>query len=92
MQYDFERAPEPSDVYWENLSTTASKRILRVLATYFLTSIIIGICFGILWGINVAKIDVEKRKDIPKGTVKFLSFLCSFVIIATNQSLRVVVR
>jgi hypothetical protein len=29
---------------------------------------------------------------MPKATVKFLSFLCSFVIIATNISLRTIVR
>jgi hypothetical protein len=92
MQFNFERAPEPSDVYWENLSTTAFWRLVRVGLTYLVTAIIIGICFGILWGINIGKTEVEKRKDIPAGTVKFLSFLCSFVIIATNQSLRLFVR
>lgn len=66
--------------------------MIRVILTYLATTLIIGICFGILWGINIAKTEVEKRKDIPEGTVKFLSFLCSFVIIATNQSLRIMVR
>ena len=84
MKFNFERAPEPSDVYWENMSTTDFGRFIRILLTYLTTAIIIGICFGILWGINIAKTEVEKRKDIPVGTVKFLSFLCSFVIIATN--------
>jgi hypothetical protein len=62
------------------------------MCTYFATVIIIGICFGILWGINLAKIDLDKRKDIPSSTVRFLSFLCSFVITATNISLRLIVR
>ncbi len=39
------------------------------MCTYFATVIIIGICFGILWGINLAKIDLDKRKDIPSSTV-----------------------
>ena len=92
MTFTYERAPEPSDVYWENMSTTSAQRFIRVIATYFGTVIIIGICFGILYGINIAKIEVEKRKDIPQATVKFLSFLCSFVIIATNISLKTTVR
>ena len=74
------------------MSTTYAQRLCRIVATYFATILIVGICFGILWGINIAKTNVEKRKDIAQDTVKFLSFLCSFVIIATNQSLRVIVR
>lgn len=62
------------------------------MCTYFATVIIIGICFGILWGINLAKLDLDKRKDIPSSSVRFLSFLCSFVITATNISLRAIVR
>ena len=92
IDFVYERAPEPSDVYWENLSTSSISRFFRVMCTYFATVIIIGICFGILWGINLAKIDLDKRKDIPVSTVRFLSFLCSFVITATNISLRTIVR
>ncbi len=65
IDFTYERAPEPSDVYWENLSTGSTSRFFRVMCTYFATVIIIGICFGILWGINLAKIDLDKRSDIP---------------------------
>jgi ABC-type nitrate/sulfonate/bicarbonate transport system permease component len=65
MKFNFERAPEPSDVYWENLSTTAFWRLIRITLTYLVTAIIIGICFGILYGINIGKTEVEKRQDIP---------------------------
>jgi hypothetical protein len=88
----YERAPEPSDVYWENLAVGSFSRFIRVVGTYFGTFILIGICFGILWGINIAKTDLDKRDDIPVGALRFLSFLCSFVIIITNISLRVIVR
>lgn len=90
--FTFERAPEPSDVYWENLSITSFQRFLRVCATYFATFIIIGICFAIIWGINVGKTNLEKTSDKNSGSVRFLSFVCSFVIIITNTSLRTVVR
>jgi len=65
IDFTYERAPEPSDVYWENLSTGSTSRFFRVMCTYFATVIIIGICFGILWAINLAKIDLNERKDIP---------------------------
>lgn len=91
-QFTIERAPEPSDVYWENLSLTSFQRFLRVAATYFATFIIIGICFAIIWGINVGKTNLEKNGGKNSGAVRFLSFVCSFVIIITNTSLRTVVR
>ena len=90
--FTFERAPEPSDVYWENLRITPTSRFFRVACTYFATFIIIGICFGIIWGINIANTDLSKRTDISPGAIKFLSFLCSFVIIITNTSLKTIVR
>ena len=67
-------------------------RFFRVLGTYFATFLVIGICFGIIWGINVAKTDLDKREDIPAASIRFLSFLCSFVIIITNIFLKTVVR
>lgn len=92
MNLSFERAPEPSDVYWENLKITPFQRFLRICATYAATFVVIGICFGIIWGINLANLNLGTRTDIPSGEVKFLSFLCSFVIIATNVSLAQIVR
>jgi len=56
--YTYERAPEPSDVYWENLSITSIQRLFRVCGTYFFTTLIIGACFGIIYGINLANIKV----------------------------------
>jgi hypothetical protein len=88
----YERAPEPSDVYWENLNVTSMQRFLRVVLTYLGTVLIIGICFGIIYGINIAKIELKKIDSVPEWVISALSFLCSFVIIAVNQSLRTVVR
>jgi hypothetical protein len=92
VNFTYERAPEPSDVYWENLSVSSFGRFIRVSCTYFATIIIIGICFGIIYGINIAKTNLDKRDDIPTASIRFLSFLCSFVIIATNISLASIVR
>lgn len=68
------------------------QRFLRVILTYFGTILIIGICFGILYGINIAKIELKNINSVPEWVISALSFLCSFVIIAVNQSLRTVVR
>ncbi len=68
------------------------QRFLRVVLTYLGTVLIIGICFGIIYGINIAKIELKKIDSVPEWVISALSFLCSFVIIAVNQSLRTVVR
>ena len=54
-QYTFERAPEPTDVYWENLKITTGQRILYVCKTYFYTFVVIGVCFGVTYGLNEVK-------------------------------------
>lgn len=90
--FTYERAPEPSDVYWENLKISATSRLLRVCGTYFATLIVIGACFGIIWAINDQQKKLAMDNKAAGGTVKFLSFLCSLVIIVTNISLRSVVR
>lgn len=47
-----ERAPEPTDVFWENLGVSSFDRIKKVCMTYIATLLVIGICFGVIWGIN----------------------------------------
>jgi hypothetical protein len=59
----FERAPEPTDVYWENLNVTSTKRFCRIAATYLATILVIGACFGIIYGINVLKITFTNKSS-----------------------------
>ena len=51
----FEFAPEPTDVYWEHLDVTDIKRILKTIGTYIASLILVGICFGIIYGLTIAK-------------------------------------
>ena len=53
-EYKFERAPEPSDVFWENLKVSSGYRAYSMIATYFATILIIGVSFGIIYGISFA--------------------------------------
>lgn len=52
----------------------------------------IGACFGIIYGINIGKNRLDKLDNVNKNVVRGLSFLCSFVIIIVNTSLRTIVR
>lgn len=47
-----ERAPEPTDVYWENLGVSSIKRCGYMAITYFATLLCLGVVFGVSWGLN----------------------------------------
>ena len=49
-------APEPSDIVWENLAYTNKEKLKRRLTTFFLTVLIIAICFGALMGISIGQV------------------------------------
>lgn len=52
----------------------------------------IAACFGIIYGINIAKGEINKKDDVKSVVFRGLSFLCSFVIVAVNYSLKTIVR
>lgn len=60
--------------------------------TYTATVLLIGICFAIIYGINVAKERANDLKDVNPSTLRGLSILCSIIIVIVNQALRTVVR
>jgi hypothetical protein len=68
----------------------------KIIKTYFFTVILIGACFGIIYGINVAKEKLNDKDEqdgkISYSAIRFLSILCSFIIVAINIMLRSVVR
>lgn len=52
----------------------------------------IAACFGIIYGINIAKGELDKVEGINKNINRGLSFACSFVIIIVNTMLKTIVR
>lgn len=69
------------------------ERIFKVIKTYFMTILLVGACFGIIYGINVGKDKLNKNADsIPTTSLRALSIACSFVIVFTNIALRTVIR
>lgn len=64
-----------------------------VIKTYLATILLVGVCFAVIYGINVGKDKLNDNKDsIPYATIRFLSILCSFIIVFTNICLRTVIR
>lgn len=61
------RAPEPTDIFWENLNLKFSRRCKWQFITYLLTLIVLLIAFGINIGIFYIKIELQKVGDEEKG-------------------------
>lgn len=94
IKHHFKRAPEPTDVFWDNLGVGKWRRLKNIILTYLATILLIGACFGIIYGLNVGKNDIDdsKGESIGEGTARGLSILCSLIITFINIMLRSVVR
>jgi hypothetical protein len=70
------------------------ERTKKIFFTYIATILLIGACFGIIYGVNVGKtkLNSEGIRTIPLSTVRGLSIFCSIIITIINIALRTVVR
>lgn len=62
------RAPEPTDVLWENLASTPKDRFIIQIFTNTFTMVLVVLCFGLIllinWGqVNIFLIFLEKIKN-----------------------------
>ena len=79
-------APEPEDVIYENLQYSSLEKSLRILLTYFLSFLIIAVCFIIILVINNLQIKYMKKSKFNKKIVKYgLSLLITGVIFLINM-------
>jgi hypothetical protein len=51
-KFVFERAPEPSDIYWENMGVTTLTRICKSMVSFMLTAVLMGGCVGFIFAIK----------------------------------------
>jgi hypothetical protein len=56
---EVQRAPEPSNIIWENIEVTDSERFLRRCAVNFVTFILLLVSFALIWKAQIAKRDAE---------------------------------
>ena len=95
--FQFQKAPEPSDVYWENLNVSFVRRFKVTLMTYFGTSIVIGICLLITWGFSELKDEMNEKLETTKNAgegfgIRIVTAISSGVVVITNKALLIVVR
>jgi hypothetical protein len=59
-----ERAPEPSDVLWENLNVSFVSRIYKMIMIFMSILILIGLCFASIYGLDVVQRQLRKEVEI----------------------------
>jgi Skp family chaperone for outer membrane proteins len=101
--FHYEKAPEPSDVYWENMNVTFVQRFKVVSVTYLLTAMVIGVCFAVTLGLSVLKDQMnddledreakgEKISTVNWAGVRFVTTISSLFVVIVNKFLLIVVR
>lgn len=82
-QMTFERAPEPTDVYWEHLDVPDSRRVINTLITYSISLALVGACFGIIYGLTITKLKyMENHKNSTSSVDSIATNLLSVAISA----------
>lgn len=94
----FERAPEPTDINWENLEASTIERICRGSISYIMTLFTVCMTTFIIVGINEAKKSYLRENEkkaqsmTDMGTVKFLSAIASVCVAIVNVILNIIIR
>jgi hypothetical protein len=67
----FERAPEPSDIYWENMGVSTLERICKSMASFILTAFLMGGCVGFIFSIKQAQAASEAKAALNTEVASF---------------------
>jgi hypothetical protein len=103
--WTFERAPEPTDIFWENMNVHFCKRVANSMFSWLLTLIMAGICFFFIQWIksyqDTARQAYKQRlataagKSVSlydKGKAQTVSIIASVAVIIVNGLLVFVMR
>jgi len=93
------RAPEPTDILWENLNVKIYDRIKFSLLVYFATSVVLGLSLLAHYFINILKDFIEDEaaggdntSSIPYNGIRVLAFLVTCLVVFVNFVLGKVIR
>jgi hypothetical protein len=93
-----EIAPEPSDIFWENLGVKFSVRLKKLAMTWLITILALAVSFAISFGINSAQKSIyDDYKDGTQSSqdlweLRIFSIFKGFVIVFINMVLGRLVR
>lgn len=81
--FNYQRAPEPNDIFWANWSITPIQRLKKTVLGNFLSFLTIVVNFGIILGIEYGQTQV--KKTVKNSTaVFFVNLLISVVTVVIN--------
>lgn len=88
-----ETAPEPSDVYWENLSASYNQKQIRRVVTYMIAGITISSTFIALYFINqFNKSNFTDQTSENLSSSRVASAFSSLLVMLINRILSVLIR
>lgn len=80
--YNFQRAPEPIDVYWENWGLSFWQRLRRRLVSALTSLVIIAVNFGLVLGAKYAQ--NQASKHLGAAATFFINQAISVFVIVSN--------
>ncbi|CAK64281.1 unnamed protein product (macronuclear) [Paramecium tetraurelia] len=92
------KAPEPGDILWGNLGVTLLEQYKRKLITNLATIFLLGICFGILFGLSYGQFsltDTGKGEQLSQAeliAITILGVVASVLISIINNILAIIIR
>lgn len=84
----FKKAPEPQDINFEHLDVSRFTRGRRTLLTFSISFLMIGVCFGAIYGLNIYSDSLDSESTASSA----LSALISVIISVVNIILKYIVR
>ena len=91
--WTYTRAPEPSDIYWQNLGIPTYSRIARGTVSFIATTSIMAVCIGFIsllkeWQLSIKESNATKSESMrDQALPQFLSFVSSATISLINDNL-----
>lgn len=79
-----EKAPEPEDIKWENLSISVGEKMLRKAGTYLVTLVLLSMSFALVYFLSVY--ETNNKSDA------YLNFSISFIISLINFFIGFLIR
>ena len=58
-QIEIKKAPEPTDVFWENLGYSQCKKVQKRTLTFLLSIVLLIICYIVLVLLNYGKYELD---------------------------------
>ncbi|EGR30205.1 hypothetical protein IMG5_137940 [Ichthyophthirius multifiliis] len=90
-QLVIKQAPQPTDIFWENLKLSDKQRSQRNLLGTLFSLLVLGACFGLLYGLITAQKSLNTSSNNDNQTiVQIVGIAISVVISIFNEVLKII--